>query len=56
MDKTFQYPLQEIQHSVNFHTFQFSYLGASTQLGCTAVTSNFRDKIIISPCKNIMSI
>lgn len=49
MDKTFQCPLQEIEHRMNFHSFQFSDLGASTQLGCTAVTSNFSDKITISP-------
>lgn len=53
MDKTFQCPLQETEHRMNFHSFQFSDLGASTQLGCTAVTSNFSDKTTISPIQKL---
>lgn len=52
MDKTFQYHLQKKkkkkEHRMNFLTFQFSDLRASIQLGCTAITSNFSDKVTIS--------
>lgn len=53
MDKIFQYHLQKPDHRMNSFTFQFSDQGASTQFGCSAVTSNFSDKITISPVQTL---
>lgn len=51
--KLFSIIYKKTEHRMNFRVFQFSDLGASTQLGCTAVTSNFNDKITTSPLQTL---